>query len=124
MYPTRDADRAREKIYRKGGDEMSDEIKQSLVEQLERRKAATPYFLDLVDRYMTLWDVSMQLEQDIRARGVTYTDKSSVGIDMWKNNPSVSELVKVTTQMTKLLTQMNLTVDNVVADDADDDYEL
>ena len=63
-------------IYRKGGDEMSDEIKQSLVEQLERRKAATPYFLDLVDRYMTLWDVSMQLEQDIRARGVTYTDKS------------------------------------------------
>lgn len=103
------------------GEVKLDTIQSAMIRQLQLKGADTPYFMDMVERYMTLWHVAIDLEEDIRKRRVVYKDKSSVGVDMWKNNPSVSELVKVTTQMSKLLTQMNLTVDNVLSESESDE---
>ena len=98
-----------------------DSIRRSLVQQLTLRNSATDYFLDLVDRYMAMWRISLQLENDIEDRGVKFMDVSASGHEMWKNNPSVGELVRVTTQMAKLLSQMDLQVGNVAVEDNDDD---
>lgn len=68
---------------------------------------------------MELWDVKTKLSADIKNRGVTYKDFSSVGIEMQKNNPSVKELVMVNKQMLSLLKELGLSTDKVC--DAHDD---
>lgn len=96
-------------------------LRQSLYNQLVHRGADTDYFIDLADKYVSLWRVAENLEADIEKRGVMYEDFSSVGIKMWKNNPSVNELTKTTSQMAKLLTQLDLSTNNVLTDGEDDE---
>lgn len=83
-------------------------LKESLIEQLVLMGADIEVFTDLIDKYMRFWDIAKALEQDIKKRGVTYTDKSSVGVEMQKNNPSIKELVAVNRQMLIILQQLNI----------------
>lgn len=83
-------------------------IKESLIQQLKNRNATADFYLDLVNDYMALWDMKEALRKDIKARGVTYKDKSSVGVEMYKNNPSNKEFVTVNKQMLSLLKDLNL----------------
>lgn len=92
-------------------------VEQSLRDQLEHMGANVAHFADMIDDYMKFWDVKEMLQADIIKRGVAYQDSSSVGVKMMKNNPSVSELVKVNTRMLAILKEMGLTTENVPNDD-------
>lgn len=86
-----------------------EQVKKSLIEQLESRGAKLPFFESLIEDYMALWKIADDLKADIKTRGVVYKDFSSVGVEMMKNNPSTKELVMVNKQMTSLLKELDLT---------------
>lgn len=97
------------------------EVRQSLIAQLVSNHANTAHFEDLVNDYMSLWQIKKKLIADIKKRGVMYTDNSSVGVPMKKNNPSTKELVMVNRQMLAILKDLNLTTENVNMKQDDND---
>lgn len=98
-----------------------DRVLGSLMEQLALKGASVDCFEDLILDYMSLWDTKNALIADIGNRGVMFKDKSSVGIEMMKNNPSVKELVMVNRQMLTLLKELGLSTENAAGGDGDDD---
>lgn len=95
-------------------------VKNSLIEQLTQMGANIPFFEDLVEDYMCLWDVKNGLQKDIKERGVTYIDVSSVGVEMMKNNPSTKELTMVNRQMLSILEKLGLSTDKCKIEDDDE----
>lgn len=84
------------------------DIKESLIDQLELKGATADFCLDLVNDYMALWDMKEALRKDVKKRGVTFRDYSSVGVEVSKNNPSTKEFVMVNKQMLSLLKDLGL----------------
>ena len=84
------------------------QIKQDLIDQLERRGVYGQHYLDLINDYMALWDIKNDLISDIKERGVTV--KYQNGANQWgyKKNDSVTELTKVNAQMLKILSELGL----------------
>ena len=74
------------------------------------------HFNDLVGDYMRFWDIKTKLYKDIKKRGVMFTDNSSVGVPMQKNNPSVKELTSVNKQMLTILEKLDINTKNVMSD--------
>lgn len=87
------------------------EIRIGLIEQLRLRKADVPVFVNLVDDYLSLWDTKEDLIKNIKEHGV-YVE----GATGMKENPCVKQQVSVNAQMLKILTQLNITTDNIVSD--------
>ena len=96
------------------------EVYSSLCEQLALRGASLDHYEDLLSDYMSFWDVKSELIKDIEDRGVSYKDVSAAGNIMWKNNPSIKELVGVNRQMLSILKELKLSTDVVVHGDDDD----
>jgi len=84
------------------------EIKQDLLDQLERNGTIGKYYIDLVDDYMALWDTKKKLIADIKERGVTVKYQNSETQWGYKKNDSVDQLVKVNQQMLKLLDALGI----------------
>jgi P27 family predicted phage terminase small subunit len=84
------------------------EIRQDLIDQLERNGTFGSYYLDLIESYMALWEIKRKLVQDIRARGVIVTWDNGGGQSGQKRNESVGELNKICAQMLKLLSDLGL----------------
>lgn len=80
-----------------------EEIKQDLLDQLERNGTIGKYYTDLVDDYMSLWDVKNGLIADIKERGSVVPYVTVTGTVNMKKNESVGELLKVSAQMLKIL---------------------
>ena len=95
-------------------------IDASLREQLALKGAALDHYEDLITDYMGFWDTKNALLQDITTRGVVYQDVSAAGNLMWKNNPSVKELVMVNRQMLSILKELKLSTDGAGGGDADE----
>ncbi len=95
------------------------EVKESLIEQLERKNANIQVFRSLIEDYMKLWDTKEALLKDIKKRGISYSDYSAAGKPMIKQNPSTKEVVAVNAQMLKILTQLDITTGNLIGDDDD-----
>ncbi len=93
-----------------------DNIKASLLAQLAANGTNSEYFLDLVNDYCELWDIKQRLISDIAERGVVYMDKSSVGVEMQKNNPSVKELLNTNRQMLAILEKLKIDAAAAAAD--------
>lgn len=85
------------------------EIKQDLLDQLERNGTVGKYYLDLVEDYIALWDTKNLLITDIKERGAVVTYTSNVGVENQKKNESVGELLKVNAQMLKILDGLGIT---------------
>lgn len=102
-------------------EQIREQIRQDLIDQLERQGVYGRHYLDLVDDYMALWDVKNALIKDIKGRGVT--TKYQNGANQWgyKKNDSVSELVKVNAQMLKILSELGLKATDVSTIDDDGD---
>lgn len=100
------------------------EIRQDLLDQLERNGTYGKFFEDLVEDYMALWVIKNQLIEDIETRGVTC--KYQNGKEQWgfKKNDSVSELSKTNAQMLKLLLQLGIKAQVPTADNYNEDDEL
>ena len=99
------------------------QIKQDLIDQLECKGVYGQQYLDLINDYMSLWDVKRALIKDIKERGVTV--KYQNGENQWgyKKNDSVGNLVKVNKQMLDLLKELGLRAADFEAD-SDDDEEM
>jgi hypothetical protein len=96
------------------------DIDASLREQLALKGASLDHYEDLISDYMALWDVKKDLIKDVRERGVSYKDYSAAGNVMWKNNPSIKELVMVNRQMLSILKELKLSTDEAGGGDEDD----
>ena len=96
------------------------EIKQDLLDQLERNGTVGKYYLDLVGDYMKMWDAKNMLIKDIEARGAVVDYVSNNGTKNKKKNESVGELIKVNAQMTKLLDSLGIEPAQVAVDDDDE----
>ena len=96
------------------------EIDESLRDQLARKGAPLEHYQDLISDYMALWDAKNGLIEDIKTRGVSYKDYSAAGNVMWKNNPSIKELVGVNRQMLSILKELKLSADDKNGGEDDD----
>jgi len=101
--------------------ELREQIRQDLIDQLERQGIYGRHYLDLVEDYMALWDTKNALIEDIKKRGVM--TKYQNGQNQWghKKNDSVGNLVKVNKQMLELLKELGLRAADFEADSNDDE---
>ena len=84
------------------------DIKQDLLDQLEREGVHGSHYVDLLSDYMALWDIKNDLIKDIREKGVSI--KYQHGKNQWgyKKNDSIAELNRTNTQMLRILTELGL----------------
>lgn len=98
------------------------DIKNDLVNQLERNGVYGKHYLDLIDDYMAMWEIKNKLIKDIKARGVVV--KYQNGPEQWghKKNDSIAELNKTNAQMLKILNELGLKASSAgLADDGDEE---
>lgn len=97
-------------------------IREDLLKQLRNNKITGEVYIDLVEDYISLWEIKNNLIKDIRERGVTIEYQN--GKEQWgyKKNDSINELNKTSTQMLKILSELGLKP--VSTDDGDDDGEM
>ena len=78
------------------------EIRQDLLDQLDRNGTVGKYFTDLVEDYMRLWDAKNDLAEDVKTRGAKVYVETATTSNL-KTNDSVPDLLKVNAQMLKIL---------------------
>jgi len=94
------------------------DIKRDLIDQLERNGVYGSHYMDLVEDYMSLWDIKNALIKDIKKRGVAVEYQH--GKNQWgiKKNDSIAELNKTNAQMLRILTDLGLKAAKIEADDS------
>ena len=93
------------------------QIYSSLVEQLERSGNDTPYFLNQIDQYMSMYITTKLCAEDIDRRGINITSVGSTGQTVTKKNESIDSLLKTNQQMIKLLDKLQISPETAAADD-------
>ncbi|WP_144034653.1 RNA polymerase subunit sigma-70 [Sporosarcina sp. P16b] len=109
----------KEEVQQSDGD-LRAAIQQGLLGQLREQQNDGPYFLNLVDDYMAFWDIKSGLIQDVQKRGVMVKWKNGEKQSGHKKNDSISELIRVNTQMMKILQQLNIKAAMLHEDPVDD----
>lgn len=96
------------------------EIKQDLLDQLDRNGTAGKYYIDLVDDYMNLLKTKNLLQKDIKEKGVSI--KYQNGANQWgyKKNDSVDQQLKVNAQQIRILEYLNIKPNKLQDFDYDD----
>lgn len=106
----------RESTQKKGAEQKSvqqlenvllEEIRTDLLKQLDNNGTYGKHYVDLVDDYMSLWDIKNRLIEDIKERGVSIEWKNGNQKGM-KKNDSIPELNKTSAQMLKMLSELGL----------------
>ena len=95
-------------------------LKQSLLDQLKENGNEKDFFVDLVEDYMRLWVIKNQLNDDIETRGVVTEYKNGANQYGTKRNDSIADLLKVNSQMLKILQQLEIKATPTI-EDLDDD---
>ena len=83
-------------------------IRDTLVNELEIRGGLLPATESLIDDYMKLFEIKESLVEDIRRRGVTYSELNVKGTELSKENPSVKLFINVNRQMLSILEKLGL----------------
>lgn len=99
-------------------------IKASLIEQLVKKGANVAHFTNLVEDYMSYFELKEKLLKDIRTKGTTYKAISSTGKEYEKDNPALKLLPQYTRQMLSILKELGLTTTdlNEYIDESEDAY--
>ncbi|MDD2435835.1 MAG: P27 family phage terminase small subunit [Bacilli bacterium] len=87
---------------------LYDQIKTDLLNQLELNGVAGKHYENMIEDYMQFWHTKMLLQEDIKLRGVNVEYNNGGGQSGFKRNDSVTDLVKVNSQMLKILSELNL----------------
>lgn len=101
------------------GNNLFDEIRSDLLKQLETNGTYGKHYEDLINDYMSMWNIKNRLIEDIRERGVSIEWNNGKQFGM-KKNDSISELNKTNAQMLKILSELGLKP----VPQEDDDYEI
>lgn len=89
------------------GNNLRDEIKEDLLNQLKENGTEGKQYTDLVEDYMSFWDIKNRLILDINTRGVSIKWKNGKQTGIRKND-SIQELNKTSAQMLKILSELGL----------------
>ena len=83
-------------------------LKADLLDQLGRNGTHGKHFEDLINDYLSLWEIKNELIKDVKERGVSI--KYQHGKNQWgyKRNDSIAELNKTNAQMLKILSELSL----------------
>lgn len=76
-----------------------EELRNSMLRDLESRGLSSAPYVDKVDEYMNLWDIAQMLNYDIATRGVYIEYQHGGGQSGTTENKSLAMRVKVSTQM-------------------------
>lgn len=98
---------------------ISQRIRCSLLEQLERKNAKEYHFEKLVDDYCELYDIKARLIEDVKENGVTITELNVKGYEVHKANPAISEISKISGVMLKILSQLNISAEDNISEGED-----
>ena len=120
--PSRNKNVAPKGLQLKKSDDEFNRIKNNLLSQLKSKGAHEGAYIDLVNDYMSMWQIKNQLIADINARGVQVKSFNSHGQEVYKKNDSIVELPKYNSQMLKLLNELGLSALEV--DSGDDDGDI
>lgn len=83
-------------------------IKESLIKEAKLRNMDQEFYLDMIDDYICLFNLKSELQYDIQKHGIKTKVQTGNGFKVTKDNPSVQNLLKVNTQMLKILSDLNL----------------
>lgn len=97
-------------------------IRESLEYQLKFQGMTQSFIQHWVEDYMRLFDLKETLFEDIEERGITVTTINGNGINVNKPNDSVTNVIKVMSQMETLLDKLDLKNPLTNEDGIDDDY--
>lgn len=86
---------------------LFDEIQQDLLKQLESNGTYGKHYEDLINDYMSMWNIKNRLIADIKERGVSVEWNNGKQHGR-KKNDSISELNKTNAQMLKILSELGL----------------
>ena len=88
-------------------------IRKSLMDQLKNKGADIALYADLVEDYMSLWDLKEMLVTDIKETGLRTPDL--------KDSSSPKQLPIVNRQMLAMLKTMKLSTDEIISSGSDSD---
>lgn len=84
------------------------EVRDSLLEAMKMKGMESPYFLDLLEDYMDLWDMKRILRIDIKKRGPIIEWQNGANQKGLRKNDSVVEYPKISKRMTDILRQLGI----------------
>ncbi|QWH10345.1 RNA polymerase subunit sigma-70 [Bacillus mycoides] len=93
---------------------LRSKIRDDLFEQLGTSGIIHAHFMDLVEDYMSLWDIKNKLIADIEERGVSVFGANG----FLKKNDSINELNKTSAHMMKIINELGL---KAVSEEVEDD---
>lgn len=96
-------------------------IKKDLLDQLERNGIFGNHYLNLIDDYISLWEIKEKLIKDIKKRGVSVYWCNGGGQEGYKKNDSIAELNKTNAQMLKILSELGLKAEKQERGEGDDE---
>lgn len=94
------------------------QIKEDLLQQLEVAEMDNAVYIDLVDKYMAMWDASKALEREWKKERMVSWDNGG-GQKGTKPNPAGKEYRETIKSMTELLKKMGL--ENLNRDEGEED---
>jgi len=83
-------------------------LKNDLISQLKRMWKTREQYIDLINDYMNFWIIKKKIQDDIDKRGVNIFYNNGGGQSGVKKNDSVSELIKVNSQMLSILDKLGI----------------
>lgn len=95
-------------------------VKKALLDEIKRKGADKPVFVDLVEDYMSLYVTKELLKDDIERTGVKNTWENGANQKGIRDNPSVDKLIKINQQMLKLLAELNIKTTTVEVEVVDE----
>jgi P27 family predicted phage terminase small subunit len=95
-------------------------VRESLIEQLEKKGANVEVFIDMIDQYIEFTKIERELVKDIKNNGFSYETISATGKEYVKDNPSVKLATQYNKQRLAILAQLGLTVKTVETSGDDD----
>ncbi|MEN3132935.1 P27 family phage terminase small subunit [Bacillus albus] len=98
-------------------------IRNDLMNQLKVNQTSGAQYTDLVNDYMSMWDIKNHLIADIEERGVV-VEWSNGKQQGKKKNESIGELNKTNAQMLKLLAELGLKATEVEVGEDDETPDL
>ncbi len=90
-------------------------VEKSLKQQLVSKGADVEIFKNMIDDYMRLWDLKEMYFQDVKENGLRVDGKE---------NTSPKQIPIVNRQMLAILKQLDITTENVVREDGEENDEL
>ncbi len=95
-------------------------IRQSLLKQLEENGVRGAHYVDLVEDYMSMWDIKNELIADIEEKGVSVEYQNGPTQWGYKRNDSLQELTRTNAQMLKILHDLGLRAADIKGGGDDD----